>query len=244
MSPYGVGADMHVSGRSFCETFPTGSIDAGTWTVLKTGTNATDFTGSESGRGGVVGDTGTTDNGYVGIHGGPAFDARNGPVFVRTQMRIARNGATAGTSWCLNFGLTDEVADVPVELSGTTFTSNAATFVGFVLDHDAGNTDFHAFWVDDNNDAAPGIADLRFEGYGKPDEGVTFTLEIAAVSRGGKLYATFLINGKIVGRHQTNVDDNQLLRPIIIVEARAAHQYDVTIDVIEGNAGIYATPNA
>lgn len=69
-----------------------------------------------------------------------------------------------------NFGFHDtveEVADggtLPVELSGTTWSSTGSTFLGFVFDVDATNDDLHCFWVDDDNDTTTAIADLRMAG--------------------------------------------------------------------------------
>jgi len=68
------------------------------------------------------------------------------------------------TNVAFNFGFNDDVNDtsntLPVELSGTTWTSNAATFLGFAFDTDADNDELHCFWVDDDVDCAATSATL------------------------------------------------------------------------------------
>jgi len=72
------------------------------------------------------------------------------------------------TNMAFNFGFNDEVTDssnlTPVSLSGTTWTSNAGAFVGFVYDTDAGNDELHCFWVNGDVDTTTAIADLRMNG--------------------------------------------------------------------------------
>lgn len=67
-----------------------------------------------------------------------------------------------------NFGFNDDVLDasntLPVELSTTTFTANAATFLGMVYDVDATNDNVHCFWVDGGTATTTAIADLRMKG--------------------------------------------------------------------------------
>lgn len=67
-----------------------------------------------------------------------------------------------------NFGFNDDSLDasntLPCELNGTTWTSNAATFVGFVYDTDATNDNLHCFWVDGDSDTTTAVADLRMVG--------------------------------------------------------------------------------
>ncbi len=74
------------------------------------------------------------------------------------------------SAMAFNFGFNDDVLDaantLPAELSGTSWTSNAATFVGFAFDTDATNDDLHCFWVNANTDSATAIANLRMIGLG------------------------------------------------------------------------------
>jgi len=116
-----------------------------------------------------------------------------------------------------NFGLNDTVEEVasgatlPVELSGTTFTSNASTFIGFVYDVDADNDELHCFWVDDDTDTSTAIASLRMIGM-KPtaSKWLYMRIDVQDTGSSGKLIATFLAvdhTGKSVEkRFQTTVD--------------------------------------
>jgi hypothetical protein len=65
----------------------------------------------------------------------------------------------------VNVGFHDETTEsgnsLPVELSGTTWTSNAGDWIGFVFDADATTNNWHAFWVDDSNDTSVAIGTLQ-----------------------------------------------------------------------------------
>lgn len=91
------------------------------------------------------------------------------------------------TNVAFNFGLNDDVNDasntLPAELSGTTWTANAATFVGLVYDVDATNDDLHCFWVDDSSATSTAIADLRMQGVA-PANAKWFYMKVEMQDRG------------------------------------------------------------
>lgn len=78
------------------------------------------------------------------------------------------------TNVAFNFGFNDEVLDsgnvTPIALSGTTWASTAATFLGFVYDTDATNDELHCFWVDGGTDTSTVIANLRMVGMAPTDD--------------------------------------------------------------------------
>jgi hypothetical protein len=135
-----------------------------------------------------------------------------------------------------NFGLNDEVLEtsntLPVELSGTTFTSNASTFLGFVYDTDATNDELHCFWVDDDNDTSTAISDLRMIGMA-PTNSKWLYMKVEMQDRGsGKgVRATFLAvdhNGKSVEKvFDTSVDRDAGLCFYLGVENRSASAHNV-----------------
>ncbi len=68
-----------------------------------------------------------------------------------------------------NFGFNDTCLEsahagtLPVELSGTTWTTGSSTFCGLVYDTDATYDEMHCMWVDDNSDGASG-SDVSVDG--------------------------------------------------------------------------------
>lgn len=79
-----------------------------------------------------------------------------------------RAKVSVATTLALNIGLNDDALEdsntLPVELSGTTWTTNSATFIGVCYDVDSTNDDVHMMWVDDDNDSTQALADLRMTG--------------------------------------------------------------------------------
>ena len=86
--------------------------------------------------------------------------AQDGPVFFETKFQVAGIATLAFT-----IGLTDDPAEdantLPVELSTTTFASNASTFVGVVFDTAADTDNFYFFAVDDDSDTSLAITELN-----------------------------------------------------------------------------------
>jgi hypothetical protein len=156
------------------------------------------------------------------------------------QMEV-RLQADIVTTLAINVGFNDDELEasntLPVELSTVTFTSNAATFVGVVYDVDATNDDFHAFWVDDDNDSSELIADLRFNGVA-PIAG-TYGLYRVDLARKNSATGPVIANMHIIPddgigrlfskRFESTVDADAALTPYIGFENRdaLAHQFDV-----------------
>lgn len=164
------------------------------------------------------------------------FSAQNGQLMGEARVKIS-----VGTiaSLGLNIGFNDDALEdsntLPAELSTTTFTSNAGTFIGVVYDIDATNDDFHCFWVDDDSDSGEAIADLRMTGLA-PVLDEWFGVRIVLTDRGsGKgVLAEITVceesTGKTVQkRYNTNVDRDALLTFGIWMENRAtvAHSFQV-----------------
>lgn len=122
---------------------------------------------------------------------------------------------SAVTNVAFNFGFNDDALEdsntLPVELSGTTWTSNAATFVGFAYDTDADNDELHCFWVDDTSNTTTPIASLRCNGMAPTGAKWLFMrVEMQDRGSGNGVRATFLAvdhTGKSVEKvFNTSVD--------------------------------------
>lgn len=98
-------------------------------------------------------------------HRALAWYTSNGRIVMETRVQVSVGSIATSM---LTVGFTDDQLEdsnaLPVTLSGTTFTSNASTFVGVVFDSNATNLDAHAFYVDGDADASDAIAKLRFTG--------------------------------------------------------------------------------
>lgn len=120
----------------------------------------------------------------------------------------------ADVAW--NFGFNDTALEsahagtLPVELSGSTWTSTSSTFCGLVFDTDATNDDVHCFWVDDDNDTSTAIADLRLKGCSlEASKWIYARIELQDRGSGNGARATFHIecNGKTFEKEfNTSVD--------------------------------------
>lgn len=142
----------------------------------------------------------------------------------------------------LNVGFNDDELDdsntLPTELSGTTWTSNATTFVGFVFDTDATNDDWHAFWVDDDSDSSTPIADLRFNGVSwKAAAYWTFRVELQDRGAGNQARAVLSIvddSGRLYQKVlSSTVDRDALLTPHVGLENRSASAHQIDVDYIK-----------
>lgn len=181
--------------------------------------------------------TDTTDNDMSEIgHGTLGWSVQNGELLMEARCRVTVGGVD---DVAFTVGFNDDILDdsntLPAELSGTTWTSNATTFIGVVYDPDATNDDFHAFWVDDDNDSSQAIANLRFTGVAPEDNewfGVRVHLKDAGSGNG--VVATFTVVSENSGRQAEKqftgtIDRDALLTPHIAFENRAgvAHTFDI-----------------
>ena len=111
----------------------------------------------------VTAATDTTDNDML------EFASDNLRFYGQTGMNaveiLAQFDVVTGIAF--NFGFNDACADttgLPIELSGTTWTTNASSALMLVYDIDATNDELHCMWVDDDTDATNAIATLRMNG--------------------------------------------------------------------------------
>ena len=200
----------------------------------------------------VQGATDTDDNDMVEIgYHLLAWSVQHGKLCMETRMKVSV-GAVASVA--LNIGFNDDVLEdsntLPVELSGTTFTSNSATWIGVLFDPDITDpNEFVAFWVDDDADTTTAIADLRMTSVA-PVLNQWFGVEIElsanppatvaegeAGTAGGAVVATITVIQESTGiratkRFTTSIDRNALLTPHIAFENRDAVAHTVEIDYI------------
>src|SRR5574341_1181818 len=133
------------------------------WNSSDAGNTAYALNPGFAGEGTARAATDTTDDDMCELaHGCLMWLPQNDPrMEVRMQFDVV-------TTLAFNVGFNDDALEdsntLPVELSTTTFTTNATTWVGILFDVDATNDDFHAMWVDDDNDSTSAIADLRYNG--------------------------------------------------------------------------------
>src|SRR3990167_523843 len=199
------------------------------------------------GEGTARGATDATDDDMIEIaHGQLMWLPQNDPLMeVRMQFDVV-------TTLAFNVGFNDDALDdsntLPMELSTTTFTSNAATWVGMLFDVDATNDDVHAMWVDDDNDSTSAIADLRFSGVA-PIVAV-YGLYRVELFRGASATAAAIAQMHVVPddadatggrmhskRFVSTVDGDALLTPHVGFENRSgtAHQCDIDYIYVRQN---------
>lgn len=161
-----------------------------------------------------------------------SFRAQDG--FMSWEMRLDLAGIT---NVAINVGFNDDVNDasdsLPVELSGTTFTSNAGTFVGFVFDTDATNDNWHVFMVDDNNDTSVPIACLN-TGIA-PVANIPQTFKIVVEDNGAcnQTRTSFYIDGLEVYTMVSSIDRDILMSPGFGHENRACGATTVNLHYVE-----------
>lgn len=141
----------------------------------------------------VSGATYATDNNLIEFSGDQLmFYGQEGHSAVEVLIQLSSAASVA-----FNFGFNDDQLEdsntLPVELSGTTWTSNASTFLGFVYDTDATNDDLHCFWVNGGTDTSTSISDLQMTGMA-PTAGKWLYLKVEMQDRGSGngVRATFL----------------------------------------------------
>jgi hypothetical protein len=112
------------------------------------------------------GATDGTDQDMMEIaHRALAWYVQNGILEMETRIRVTVGSiATIAINVGFNDDQLDDSNDLPVTISGTTFTTNASTWMGVVVTGLATNDDWHAFYVNADSDCGDAIADLRFVG--------------------------------------------------------------------------------
>lgn len=184
----------------------------------------------------LVGTTAATDNhlhelcgDVLNVYGLDGYNM----LEVLFQMDVA-------TTVAINIGFNDDSLDasntLPAELATATWTTNAATFVGVVLDADATNVDWHCMWVDADSDTSTALADLRMKGATlTAAKWVAARVEIQDRGSGNGVRATFSIiqDGKSFEKvFDTTVNRATALVPYIGFENRDAIAHAMSIRYI------------
>ena len=188
----------------------------------------------------VTATTAATDDNMCEIgHDTLAWSVQNGALYMEGRCRL-----DVITNVAFNIGFNDDQLDdsntLPMELSGTTWTSNAASWIGFVFDTDATNDDVHVMWVDDDNDSGEAVADLRMSGLAPvANEWFSWSILLTDRGSGNGVRAEFNIVEESTGKRMqkafnTTLDRDVLLTPHIAVENRSA-----TAHVFDIDAGLY-----
>ena len=174
----------------------------------------------------VAGALAATQNNLVEFCGDlTQFYGQNGFCAVEVMLQL-----DVVTPVAINFGFNDDSLDagntLPIELSGTTWTTTATTAIMLVYDTDATNDEWHCMWVDDDSDASDAIADLRLKG-AAPVASKWMHLRVEMQDRGaGKgVRVTFTVkqDGKTFEKvFDTTVDRDAALCWYLGVEARTA----------------------
>ena len=177
--------------------------------------------------------TGSTDDNMNDFYY-PLLSLRARDGFMSMEMRL--DMATIPLV-AVNVGFNDDVNDgsntLPVELNGTTFTSNAATFIGFVYDTDTNNDNWHAFMVDDCADTTVAIATLN-TGVA-PVANTAQTLKVVVYDQGAcnQTRAEFYIDGNLEVTMESAIDRDALLTPGFAHETRACAAHTVNLHYVE-----------
>lgn len=197
---------------------------------------AVDLTAAQGGT--AVGTISAADNQLVEI-GHEAFMSvpQHGSLYMEVRCQIDDIANIAA-----NIGFNDDALEdsntLPVELSTTTFTANAAEFIGLVFDVDATNDDWHVIWVDDGSVATNAIANLRMNGASwKAASYWTFRVELQDTGSGNGVRAVFSVTTDAGVQYQkvfnTTLDRDASLTPYVGFETRSASAHNLTIDYIE-----------
>lgn len=145
------------------------------------------------------------------------------------------------TNVAFNIGFNDDSLEtsntLPAELSTTTFTANAADFIGLVYDTDATNDEVHCFWVDDSSVATETIANLRMTG-AAPQASKWMMARVALQDRGAnngvRATFTFGVDGKSFEKEfNTSLDRDVALVPYLGFENRSASAHNVYVRYIK-----------
>jgi len=187
---------------------------------LITADNSGTFAVSDSAELQAASVTGAADNNMNEIAHRLVWRAQDGMMSMEARVDL-----TDITTTAVNIGFNHAVGaacnTLPVELSGTTFTSNASTFVGFVFDTDATNDNWHAFMVDDCADTTVAIACLNTGIAPVNNEPQTFKVVVYDQQACNQTRADFLIDGVIQLTMTSAIDRDVLLTPHIASENRA-----------------------
>ena len=163
------------------------------------------------------------------------YRVQDGMMSMEARVSLERTVCAA------NVAFTDETTEsgntLGVELSGTTFTSTASTWCGFVCDSDATNDNWHVFWVDGDSDTDTPIATLNTGIPMQATEWITLKVTLTDRGSGNGARATFFAqteNGESWEYSaNTNVSRSTALTPSVGIENRTTTGAFIDIDYIE-----------
>jgi len=228
-----------ISTIEYSETFvadniSTGAADGIAWVVSSDSSDTAFARATVAGAGLVAsGALHTTDNNMIEFCGDTTqFYAQNGHVAVECMLYVSSVADLA-----INFGFNDDSLDggntLPIELSGTTWTTTASTACVLVYDVDATNDEWHCMWVDDDVDTTTAIADLRMRGMApEASKWMYLRVELHDRGSGNGARASFMVTqaGKsCVKEFNTNIDRDCALCWYLGLENRAETAHTVYV---------------
>jgi hypothetical protein len=131
-----------------------------------------------------------TDNHYADVSmGNLDYRAQDGKMYFEARFLLER--VISG----INIGFNDTATEstLPIELDGTTFASNASTWVGVVYDNDATTDNFYFFFVDGDTDTTEAIANLDSGVAAEASVWYTVRIDVDDVNSSSKARATISI---------------------------------------------------
>jgi hypothetical protein len=162
------------------------------------------------------------------------YSVQDGQMYVEARVKVERVTGAA------NIGFNDDTGEgsntLPMELSGTTWTSNAATWIGFVWDSDATNDTWHVMWVDDDADSSTAIATLNSGITVAADVWYTLRVHLFDQGSGNQARATFSVSdGTNAWEYETSgtIDRDVNMTWHLAVENRTGTGCFMDVDYIE-----------
>ena len=190
----------------------TGAANGVRWLI--TADNSGTFAVSDSAELQAASVTGTSNDNYNELGHRLTWRAQDGMMSME-----ARVDTTAITTVGFTVGFNDDVLEdsnlQPVSLSGTTFTSNASTFIGFVYCTDATNNNWHVFMVCDDADTTVAIACLNTGVAPVANTPQTLKVVVYDQQACNQTRAEFYIDGTIQLTMTSAIDRDALLTPHI-----------------------------
>lgn len=213
--------------RWLADNISTASADGIAWVVSSDSSDTAFARAVAAGRGlHAAGALAATQNNLIELCHDLAFIyGQNGHAALEVVFMMDNISAIA-----FNIGLNDESLEdantLPVELATTTWTSNAASFVGLVYDTGADNDELHCFWVDDDSDTSEAIADLRMKGIAPVASKwmrARIDIQDRGSSQGVRATFSFSVDGKSAEKvFNTSLDRDVALCPYIGIEQRGS----------------------
>lgn len=218
----------------FFDDFLGDTINTDLWlTAGDTGDTAFATPATQVVHGTIQGSTAATDDNQVEIAGALQWRSSNGPIIFVARFRL-----DVVTNVAFNVGLNDAATEttLPVELSGTTFTSNASTGTYVVFDTDATTDTIRAFSVNADADHSSPIDTTLVP---VADTYVTVKLMVKAGATANRSDVDFWVDVDGAAGADTHrgtltaaLTDTTLLAPWVSFENRSATAHVMNIDYI------------